>query len=237
MRIDFLHLLWKGLLTMSEELEINLSELFTIIKRRIKLVIIVTIFCIIISALATIFLIDKKYQSTARVLPKPQVTDGLVDYTQINANNSLVKNYVELIKGSTVLDQVDANLGLNSGFASSVISVSNQTNTQIITVSARTTNPELSQKVVEEAVNVFIVQIRDTLGIENIAIVDSAKVATSAVSPSLKLNLVIGTVIGLFISLGYIFINFILDTRIHNKEEAENYLGIPVLGIVPDFEK
>ena len=42
--------------------------------------------------------------------------------------------------------------------------------------------------------------------------------------------------LGLVISLGYVFLRFMLDTRIHNKEEAEKYLGIPMLGSVPYLE-
>lgn len=223
--------------TTNEELEINLSELFQIVKKKFKFIIIATLICLILSLVATMFLMDKKYQSTARILPKPEVNEGLVDYTQINANNSMANNYVELIKGSNVLDQVNESLGLDEGFANKVISVSRGTDNQIITVSATTTDPELSKQIVDETLKIFYVELKEQLEISNVATIDKAKIPTSPVSPSLKMNLAIGVALGIFISCGIIFIQFMLDTRIHNKEEAEKYLGIPVLGVVPDFEK
>lgn len=50
------------------------------------------------------------------------------------------------------------------------------------------------------------------------------------------MNLVIGALLGAFASIGYLFIKFMLDTRIHNKEDAEKYLGVPCLGSIPYFE-
>lgn len=85
-------------------------------------------------------------------------------------------------------------------------------------------------------VSTFKKEAKETLNINNITTVDQAEVATSPVSPSLKMNLVIGALLGAFASIGYLFIKFMLDTRIHNKEDAEKYLGVPCLGSIPYFE-
>lgn len=219
-----------------EEIEINLGELFQLLKSKYKMIIISTLVCTIIAGIVTIFFISKKYESTARIYPKPEVTEGIVDYTQINANNLMVNNYVEMLKGNNIQSQVADKLDLTVAQIKGNVSIVNETNTQIIAITAKTNNPELSKKIVDQMVSTFKKEAKETLNINNITTVDQAEVATSPVSPSLKMNLVIGALLGAFASIGYLFIKFMLDTRIHNKEDAEKYLGVPCLGSIPYFE-
>lgn len=219
-----------------EEIEINLGELFQLLKSKYKMIIISTLVCAIIAGIVTIFFISKKYESTARIYPKPEVTEGIVDYTQINANNLMVNNYVEMLKGNNIQSQVADKLDLTVAQIKGNVSIVNETNTQIIAITAKTNDPELSKKIVNQMVSTFKKEAKETLNINNITTVDQAEVATSPVSPSLKMNLVIGALLGAFASIGYLFIKFMLDTRIHNKEDAEKYLGVPCLGSIPYFE-
>lgn len=224
------------IVTNEEEIEINLGELFQLLKSRYKMIIVSVLVCAIIAGVVTIFFISKKYESTARIYPKPEVTEGIVDYTQINANNLMVNNYVELLKGNNIQTQVAEKLDIEPSQIKGSVTIANETNTQIISITAKTNNPELSKKIVDQMVAVFKKEAKDTLNINNITTVDQAVLAESPVSPSLKMNLVIGALLGAFISVGYLFIRFMLDTHVHNKEEAEKYLGVPCLGSIPYFE-
>ena len=219
-----------------EEIEINLGELFAVLKSQYKLIVISILVMTIIAGIVTTFFISRKYQSTASIYPKPEVSEGIVDYTQINANNLMVNNYIEMLKGNNIQSQVAETLGLTTREISRCVSISNQTNTQIISISATTTDPQLSKDIVDELVSTFKKEAKDTLNINNISTIDQAQLATTPVSPSLKMNLIIGALIGAFLSVGYIFIKFMLDTHIHNREEAEKYLGIPCLGSIPYFD-
>lgn len=220
-----------------EEMEINLGELFQEIKKNAKLIIISVLTCAVIAAVVTIFFISKKYTSTANIFPKPDVTEGVVDYTQINSNNLMVNNYVELLKGNNIQGQVAKSLDMQTNSIKSAVRIENKADTQIITISATTTDPELSKSIVDNFVSTFKSVATETLGINNITTVDQAEIATAPVSPSLKTNLLIGTMLGAVLSIGFVFIRHLLDTHIHNKEEAEKYLGVPMLGSIPYFEE
>lgn len=220
-----------------EEIEIDLSELFQLIKSKILIIIISMLVCTLISGVFTVFFINKKYESTARIYPKPEVTEGVVDYTQINANNLMVNNYIAMIRGNNIQSMTAKELNLSVGEINGSVSVSNVSDTQIISITATTSDPELSKKIVDSLVSNFKKEAKDTLNVNNITTVDQAEIATSPVSPSLKKNLLIGALIGALISVGYVFILFILDTHIRNKEEAEKYLGIPNLGSIPWYEE
>lgn len=54
--------------------------------------------------------------------------------------------------------------------------------------------------------------------------------------PNIQKNMVLGAVAGIVISLGYILLTYLLDSKIKNADVAEQVLNLPVLGIVPYFE-
>lgn len=219
-----------------EEVEINLGELFQVLKKNILTIIIATLTCVVISCILTIFVIDKKYESTTRLFLKPEISEGVNSNTEVSFNNSMVNNYVEMLRGNNIQSQAAEELGVTPQEIARCMSVSSETNTQIISISAKTTVPEQSQKYVDTVVKIFIAYAKNELGVKNITIVDNSEIPTTHVSPSLKINLVLGAAMGLFISIGYLFLRFMFDTRIHNKEEAEKYLGIPLLGSIPYYE-
>lgn len=227
----------KEILQNEEEIEINLGELFQLLKKNIKSIIISILFCTMLLGIITVFVINKKYESTSRLFLKPDVTEGIADYSQINSNNLMVNNYVEMIKGNNIQGIAASDLNMDVKELNSCLSVTNETDTQIISITAKTTDPALSKDIVDAVVETFTKEAKEKLNVNNITVVDEAEVATDPVSPSLKLNLAIGALLGAFLSIGYLFIKFMLDTHIHNKEEVEKYLGIPCLGSVPYFEE
>ena len=152
-----------------DEIEINLGELFALLKAQYKLIIISTLVTTIVAGVLTVFFIDRKYQSVASIYPKPEVTEGMVDYTQINANNLMVNNYIEMLKGNNIQSQVAESLGMTTAEVSNSVTISNQTNTQIISISATTTDPELSKNIVDELVATFKKEAKETLNINNIS--------------------------------------------------------------------
>ena len=50
------------------------------------------------------------------------------------------------------------------------------------------------------------------------------------------MNVVIGALLGIMISGGIVVLRFLLDKRLHTKDDVEAYLEIPVLAEVPYFE-
>ncbi|MCD7892793.1 MAG: Wzz/FepE/Etk N-terminal domain-containing protein [Erysipelotrichaceae bacterium] len=224
---------------MNEELEINLLDLLEYIKKRIPNIIIVTLVCMIVVGAFTIFVVPNKYTSTARIFPKLETSSdsGTVSSTSsISVNTSMINNYVELISGTTILGEVADTLDMDRSEIEDCINVTNESDTMIINISATTTDPKLSKEIVDTVIDIFYTEIKDKLDVENMITVDEAEVATSPSSPNFFRNLAIAGLIGLVISCGYCFMMFMLDTHIHNKEEAEKYLEIPVIGVIPYFE-
>lgn len=222
---------------LNDEVEIDLSQLLKLLKKNIRLIIILALVGIIIAASATTFLISKKYQSQGSVLLKADVVNGSLDSTQVNTNKMMVNNYVKLLQGNNIQDQVAKNLNITSAEVRSSLSITNTTDTQIIEISSTTVDPGLSKRIVDETISVFTTLIQEKLDVTNVTIVDQPEVNPNPVTPSMVKNVIIGAVAGIVISLGYLLLTYLLDTKIKNGEQAEQYLGVPLLGIVPFFEE
>ena len=222
---------------LNDEVEIDLAQLLKLLKKNIRLIIILALVGIIIAASATTFLISKKYQSQGSVLLKADVVNGSLDSTQVNTNKMMVNNYVKLLQGNNIQDQVAKNLNITSAEVRSSLSITNTTDTQIIEISSTTVDPGLSKRIVDETISVFTTLIQEKLDVTNVTIVDQPEVNPNPVSPSMVKNVIIGAVAGIVISLGYLLLTYLLDTKIKNAEQAEQYLGVPLLGIVPFFEE
>ena len=219
-----------------EEVTIDLMEVFKQLKTHIRTIILTTLLVALLVGVVTVFFIPKKYESTVRLYLKPDSSTGVSDYSQVNANNLLVNNYVEMIKGNNITEKAANELKLDQEEVSKALSVSNETNTQVISITSTTTDPALSKRIVDQVTKTFRDEVRENLNVTNITIIDNSKIATSPVSPSLPKNLAIGALAGAVLSIAFVIIRMLMDTRIHNKDEAEQYLGIPNLGAVPFIE-
>ena len=221
---------------LNDEVEIDLSQLLKLLKKNIRLIIILALVGIIIAASATTFLISKKYQSQGSVLLKADVVNGSLDSTQVNTNKMMVNNYVKLLQGNNIQDQVAKNLNITSAEVRSSLSITNTTDTQIIEISSTTVDPGLSKRIVDETISVFTETVKEILDVSNIIMVDNAEINTAPVSPNIQKNMVLGAIAGIVISLGYILLTYLLDSKIKNADVAEQVLNLPVLGMVPYFE-
>ena len=206
-----------------EELEIDLGQFFRELKKRWRLIVISTFSLCLLEA--TIYL-----------TPKVNETTGTVDANSISGNNQLVNNCLSILKGNSVLQKVADTLKLSYDEVASSISVSNDAETQIIRISAITKDPQKSKDIVDTTVSTFTEMMLEILNLKNITIIDYAKVPEGPVSPSIVKNAIIGAAGGFVLSCGYIFLAVLLDKRLKNKSEAEQFLEIPVLAEIPYFE-
>jgi uncharacterized protein involved in exopolysaccharide biosynthesis len=88
--------------------------------------------------------------------------------------------------------------------------------------------------------NAVMTRMKDvsvTNGAQNssVAVVNSAEVPQTPTSPNKGREMMLALVVGLSAGAGLAFLLEFLDNTLKNPEEAENYLRVPSLGIVPEF--
>ena len=216
----------------------ELGQFFRELKKRWRLIVISTFSLCLLVSVFTIFFVDKKYKSEATIYLTSKVneTTGTVDASSITGNSQLVNDCLSILKGNSILQNVADTLKLSYEEVASSISVSNDADTQIIRISAMTKDPQKSKDIVDTTVSTFTDMMLEILNLKNITIIDYAKVPSGPASPSITKNAVIGAAGGFVLSCGYIFLAVLLDKRLKNKSEAEQFLEIPVLVEIPYFE-
>jgi polysaccharide biosynthesis transport protein len=93
----------------------------------------------------------------------------------------------------------------------------------------------------QQLYDVVLKRVKETglsggLETNNIRIVEEALVPTRPVKPRPLLNIALAIVVGLMLGVGLAFFLEYFDNTIKTPEEAERYLGLPTLGVIPLFE-
>lgn len=79
-------------------------------------------------------------------------------------------------------------------------------------------------------------KITEAEKVSGITIVNTAAVPASPISPKTKTNTIIATIVGLLLGLVLAFVKENLDTSIATIEDVEDFLSLPILGVIPHVE-
>src|SRR5699024_8624199 len=104
------------------------------------------------------------------------------------------------------------------GKLQSSISIQNQTNSQVISVTVKDDNPYTAADIANTVGEVFKSKIKKMMKINNVTIVSRAVPQTTPVSPNKKLNILVGLFMGLIIGIFISFCREFFDTTVNNVE-------------------
>lgn len=212
--------------------EIDLLELFQLFMDNLFLILSLSILGFLLAFGYTSFFVDPTYSSESTVFIQPTVKENQVSASDITTNQKLTTTYTEIAKSNTVLDQVWPSFKstLTKNQIRSALTIKSIGDTQIISFTAVTTDPELSMKLVNRVVNVFMMEIKKIMEIDNLTIIDKAQINEQKVGPNRTLNVVIGTMLGFMLGVGIALLKMLLNRTIQTRYDAEKLLSLPVLG-------
>lgn len=219
--------------------EIELSELFNILKRNIKLISITALVFTVVGFLFTFFMIKPQYESQATVIVNNRRDENTsITNEELNSAQNLASVYSIIIKSDTVLDQVIDNLNLDATAKelSSKVTVSAVNNSQVMKISTKDFSPEEAYAITNEVVNIAPDIIIEMVEAGSVKVISNASLSENKVSPNLKMNVLISFVLGAMVSVGYVFVKHMLDNTFKSESDIEKILELPVLGIIPNVE-
>lgn len=222
---------------------IDLKEILKLVwKKRCIIIAIVVIFGII-GMIYSFNFVTPKYESyTTLVLAQDNkisqiITseDGSINQTDVNLNEKLVKTYSELAKSDAVLEKVISKLSLDrtTKELKKSISVTQVTDTEIIKMTVKDIEPNVAKNIANALAEEFIVKVTEIYKINNINIVDEAKVSDVPCNINHFKDILIFTFIGVVVSAVYIFVISIFDSTVKKSEDVEANMKIKVLGEIP----
>ncbi|NLY78042.1 MAG: hypothetical protein GX080_08190 [Tissierellia bacterium] len=162
-----------------------------------------------------------------------------MDYNDILLNQKLVSTYGQLVKTRAVADEVIRNLNLDISYEAfrEKVNVNLVQDTEIIRLEVVDTNPALAAEIANETAQVFMESVKDIMKVENIQVIDEARVPDKPIKPRPMLNMAIAGVLGLMIGVFITFLLEFLDNTIKTPDDVERHLELPVIGTIPMVEE
>ena len=194
----------------------------------------------VFSFLGTYFFIQPTYTSTTRIYVVNQATDNNnLSAQDLQAGAFLVKDYKEIITSNDVLSEVikDEKLNMTEAELAKMISVNIPTDTRLISISVNAKTGQDAQTLANKVREVASEKIKNVTKVEDVTTLGEAKLPESPSSPNIKLNVLLGAVLGAFLAVVGVLVREILDDRVRRPEDVEDALGMTLLGIIPDTDK
>jgi capsular polysaccharide biosynthesis protein len=220
------------------ENEIDIRELFGIVRRRLLMIIAITLLITIIGASVSFFVLDKQYEASTKVLiGKPLTSGELIQYHDVLLYQRLVKTYGEIAQSRSVAERTvrSLNLGITPEDLQKKVKVNTLRDTEIIEIRVTDTDPKMSANIANRLTDIFSAQVMELAKVEFVQVIDDARVPISPVKPRPLLNTAISGVLGLMLGLFTAFILEFLDNTIKTPEDVEKYLKLPIMGAIPDI--
>ncbi len=216
------------------EIEIDLRELFLVLWRKAFIIVCAMV---VFGAAAfgyTKFMATPMYESSSMIyiLSKATDTTSLSDF-QLSA--ALTADYELLATSGTVLNEVIDTLDLDISYNQllSCVDIENPTGTHALRIKVSYPDNKQAMVIANELAVVVSEQVAKLMDTEMPITWETATIAETPSSPSLGKNMVIGMLLGMFLSAGIIVVLFLLDDTIKDESDVAKYLGKNVLATLP----
>lgn len=230
---------------MESEQTISMIQILVILRKHIKAILGSTIIVTLIAAGMTFFVMTPKYSATTEILVNRKLSADMqgAQFQQVQADIQMISTYKDIIISPTVLKDVNREVKTAAGYPGSMsnlkksIIISNSQNSQVFSVTAKTTNPKTAAKIADLTAKVFKRKIVKIMSINNVSIVSDAVINDNPVSPKKVLNITIGVLLGLLLGIGLAFILELTDRTVSSESFLVDELGLTSLGVVSEIDQ
>lgn len=219
-------------------MEINLSDVLSILLKKIWILLIVAILCSVLFFSLSEFVISPSYTTTAKMLVNPNETSNPStggDLNQMNYNERIVSTYIEILQTNDFLSKVSEKVhgAYTPDELRKMINISAVNGTQIFNISVKHTSPNHSYTIANAVVELAPMHIMNIYPADSVGVVESPVLPTVPSSPNVLRNTFLGFLLGFVISSVIIVLMHLLDTRLKSEEDLTSNFEIPILGSIP----
>lgn len=216
------------------EIEIDLKELIFELLNNWFMIGVSTILVALIMFCISKFILIPEYQSTSElyVLSKSTSITSLAD---IQMGTNLTNDYIVVVKGRPVLEQVIMNLNLDETYESLAanVAISNPSNSRILDITVTDESPIRAKEIADEIAKVASAFIAEKMVQDPPTIIQYGYVNEDPVSPNVFNNTLLGAVLGAFLAMAIVIISYLMNDTVMSADDIERKLGLHVLGSLP----
>jgi capsular polysaccharide biosynthesis protein len=224
--------------TGGQQVTIDLGEVFGLIWAEKAIVILVTIFCALLTYIGVSLLATPMYTSETSILILSRQDQNTVTSSDLQTATQLTADYIQLVATRPVLEEAISQSGadLTVSKLKSRVNVSNETNTRILEISVSDPDPTMARKLANALRESVSTRITQVMNIDAVNTVETASLPTSPSSPNVKRDVIIGALIGFLLTIVVLVIRYIADDTVKTPDDVEKYTGLTVLGAIPMSE-
>ncbi|MGI1799516.1 YveK family protein [Priestia sp. TRN 1309] len=220
---------------------ISLRELFAVLRKRLWLIVLITIIAATVSAAISFFVLTPVYQSKTQILVNQAKSDEQLYNTQaVQTNIQLINTYNDIITSPAILDKVIKELKLDESATSlkGQIQVTSAEYSQVAQITVQDTSAKRATDIANTTAAVFQKEVPKIMNVDNVSVLSKATVGESAspIKPQPLMNVAIAIVVGLMAGIGLSFLLEYLDNTVKTEQDIENILGLPVIGVVTNIK-
>lgn len=221
----------------------ELKERFCILKRRLILIIIITLTTTLSAGILSHFLTKPQYKADISVVigkTQSAINNSNSMYYDIMLYQTMVLTYSQLTKSRIVLDNVIKELSLKTPNLQSMkasellsmITVTSDKDTRFLTISVTANDPKEAVNIANQFAKSLKVVGKQINKVDIVMIIDKAELPITDDSPKASRNIAMGVFIGIVFSIGLVFLLEYLDNTIKTKEDVETVTGLHVIGTI-----
>lgn len=215
----------------------KLQDILKVIKRRLLLIITLTIIAVGIASFISFYMQTPIYKAQTQILVNQNNTsEETYSRSQIETDLQFINTYHDIVTSPVILDKVIGKLQLNTTPEQLAyqITLYSENGSKVLYIEVLDSDPVLAVDIANTTAEVFKEEIPNLMKVDNINIISVAKFNedTSPVSPNKVRNIAIGAVMGIMIGVGLAFLFEILDTTIKGEKDVEEILNLPIMGLV-----
>ncbi|WHY12588.1 Wzz/FepE/Etk N-terminal domain-containing protein [Peribacillus frigoritolerans] len=215
---------------------ISIKDIFKTLKKRWKLIMLLTLISALISGAISYFLLTPVYESSTQILVNQKQSENPLDSTQIRSNIDMINTYSVIIKSPAILEKVIDELELEQSVEqlSQKVTINSQENSQVFSLTVQDSNPSQAVEIANTVSETFQKEIKNIMNVDNVNVLAKAEIKEnpSPVKPNPVLNIAIAVVVGLMAGIGLAFLLEYMDNTIKDEDDIERLLELPILGSI-----
>lgn len=215
----------------------TLLELFKLLKKHLTLVVVLPVVLAIATAGVSWGLMQNQYTATVSVyvLSSSSNEQNTIQNSDLTASQLMANDIAELANSDIVAERTAEELGMSSlkGYK---ISVNSSTTTRVIEISVTTGQSDAAAVVANKIAEVLSSVAQDVMGVESVNVVDQAKAPEAPSGPNRIMYTAVAFLAGIFLAVAIVVVMDMVNTRVRTPEEAEELLGVPVIGRIPKIK-
>ncbi|KRE97057.1 hypothetical protein ASG89_29795 [Paenibacillus sp. Soil766] len=228
-------------------MEINFKEYLMVIKKRWWLIVIVVFICTFLTSMYTTSNYVPIYQASTKLIvnktfEQDQLGTEQIDYGAIGVNMALINTYKEIIKTPAIMDKVVQrypDLRVSTDQLISIVNVTNLNDTQVMSIVVRHFSHERAVGIANAVSDVFQTEIPHIMKVDNITILNRAKVQDNPTPVNQKSNqyIILSFVASMAATIGIILLLDALDDTLKTDEDIRQVFETSTLAYIPKAKK